>query len=105
MAEREIEKNAPSVEDALEAARTLQLVRDHVSGFGMLRLTEKMKRGRGRVLEAQLLIRGSHNRFVKPELLEIVQPAAEILGKAMNAYHWMRIDLEQRSEITLMLRT
>ena len=98
-------EEVPSLEAVLEAAQTLQLVRDHVSGFGRLMLTEKMKRGRGRVLEASLSFDGAHGRFVKDELWEVVQPAADLISRALDANWRLSIETEQRDAIRISIRT
>ena len=96
---------APSLEAVLEAAQTLQLVREHVSGFGTLMLTEKIKRGRGRVLEASLRIHGRHGRFVKDELREVIQPAADLISGALEANWRLSIETEQFDAIRITIRT
>ena len=99
------EANSPSLEEVLEAVRTLNMVRTHVSGFGELRITQSVKRSRGRVLEARLMVGSNrHAQYVKPELYEVVQPAAELLTKALEANWEMTIDTSARYGMVLSIR-
>lgn len=89
-------EKAPSLEEVVEAMRTLDMVRTHVKGFGRLEIIQSMKRGRGRVLEARLCLGGSnHARYVKPELAEVVQPAVVVLTRALRDWH-VTIDTDAR---------
>ena len=97
-------KAPPSMEETLEAARTLQMVRTHVSGFGRLEIKQSVKRGRGRVIEARLLVgRDTYARFVKPELAEIIQPAVDVLTRALNENYSLSIDTSIRNQIVLSI--
>ena len=78
-------QNTPSLEEVVEAVRTLDMVRTHVRGFGELKIIQSVKRGRGRVVEARLCLgNGRHAQYVRPELAEIVQPAADVLMLALR---------------------
>lgn len=95
---------APSLEEVVEAVRTLDMVRTHVKGFGRLEIIQSMKRGRGRVLEARLYLGGSnHARYVKPELSEVVQPAVDVLTRALNESYRLSIDTDAWP-MTVMVR-
>ncbi len=99
-----IENTAPSLEEVVEAARTLDMVRRHVSGFGELKITQAVKRGRGRVLEARLCLGSSyHAQFVRPELAEVVQPAADVLMQALNANYRLNLNTSDRNHMVLSI--
>lgn len=101
----DVEDRAPSLEEVVDAARTLNMVRRHVSGFGRLEISEAYKRNRGRVLEARLCLGGSnHARYVKPELGEIVQPAADVLTQALNSNYWLNLDTSDRNHIVVSIK-
>lgn len=90
-------EKAPSLEEVVEAMRTLDMVRTHVKGFGSLMISQSVKRGRGRgrVVAARLLIGTNHRRWVNPELDEVVQPAVEVLTLALHDWH-LTIDTDAR---------
>ena len=101
----ERERQSPSLEEVVEAVRTLNMVRNHVGGWGELRITQSVKRSRGRVLEARLMVGSNrHAQYVKPELYEVVQPAAELLTKALEANWDMTIDTSARYGMTLSIK-
>lgn len=98
-------ENATSLDEVVEAVRTLNMVRSHVRGFGWLDISQSVKRGRGRVLEARLCLGGSnHARYVKPELAEIVQPAVDVLNRALNENYSLSLDTSDRSFMVLSIR-
>lgn len=80
-------QKAPSLEEVVEAVRTLDMVRTHVSGYGGLLIGQSVKRGRGRVVTARLVIGDRHRRWVNPELDEVVQPAVDLLTTALRDWH------------------
>lgn len=81
------EITSPSLEEVVEAARTLDMVRAHARGFGELEITQSVKRGRGRVITAKLSIGERHRRYVNPELDELIQPAVDLLTLALSDWH------------------
>ena len=89
-------EKAPSLEEVVEAVRTLDMVRSHVKGFGSLSIDVSMKRGRGRVMTARVhLGPETHRRYVNPELVEIIQPAVDLLTTAMRDWN-LTIDTDAR---------
>jgi|AntRauTorckE5430_2_1112549.scaffolds.fasta_scaffold01676_11 hypothetical protein len=100
----ENEDKAPSLEEVIEAARTLNMVRRHVSGFGRLEVKQSIRQRKGRVLEAKLMIgSATYSRFVKPELAEVVQPAADVLTRALNANYSLNLDTSDRNSMVLSI--
>lgn len=98
-------EKAPSLEEVVDAVRTLDMVRTHVRGFGSLDISQSVKRGRGRVLEARLCLGGrNHARYVKPELAEIVQPAVDVLNRALNENYGLILDTSDRNSMVLSIR-
>lgn len=88
-------EKAPSLEEVVEAVRTLDMVRTHVKCFGGLLISQSVKRGRGRVVTARLVIGDNHRRWVNPELDEVVQPALDLLTWALRDWH-LTIDTDAR---------
>lgn len=88
-------EKAPSLDEVVEAVRTLDMVRTHVKGFGGLLISQSVKRGRGRVMTARLVIGTTHRRYVNPELDEVVQPALDLLTLALRDWH-LTIDTDAR---------
>ena len=94
----------PTLEEVIDAARTLNMVRHHVTGFGRLEISQSIKARRGRVLEAKLLVgRDTFARFVKPELAEIVQPAADVLTRALNANYSLTLVTSNRHSMVVSI--
>lgn len=98
-------EEVPTIEEALDAARTLQLVRKHVRGFGSLTITTRLRRGGKRELEARLFLHPNHRRWVKDELAEVVMPAAEVLTRALRGHYSLAVDAAGDDEIRLTLST
>jgi hypothetical protein len=92
----------PPLEEVVNAMRTLDMVRAHVSGFGRLEISQPYKRGRGRVIEVKLYIGERHRRYVNPELAEVIQPAADTLSIALRDWH-LTIDTDA-SPMTVKIR-
>lgn len=80
-------EKAPSLEEVVEAVRTLNMVRTHVSGFGGLLISQSVKRGRGRVVTTRLVIGTNHRRWVNAELDEVIQPALDVLTTALGDWN------------------
>ncbi|MES2846137.1 MAG: hypothetical protein V4747_13995 [Pseudomonadota bacterium] len=79
-----IESKMPSLEEAVEAIRTLEMVRKHISGFGSLLIRKPMGEDGVRDLKVYLSFYYGHERFVNKELLEMVEPAADVLRRALR---------------------
>lgn len=93
---RMTENRRPSFEEAVDAMRTLEMVRRHISGFGWL-LVRKPKDADGtRGLEVHIQFHVGHERFVNRELLEMVEPAADVLRRALQGSRYLFLDADAR---------
>lgn len=79
------------------------MIRRHLSGFGGLYITERTTSEYRRTLETRLEIGDGHQRFIAPQLFEIIQPAVEVLNRALAEYHFLRCNCSYRNRIVLTL--
>ncbi len=91
----------PSLEEAVDAARPLEMVRRHVSGFGSLYITKPKDAEGNRVLKVHLYL-GRHDRLVNRELLAMIQPAADVLTRALQANRCLFLDTNARPFVLKM---